>query len=187
MAQANESLISGLKSSVKKGYSLADFWEGTYNKALYNLLKSWNAIVAESGDAKHPIVAEMAWDTVRHYTHYTAIQSKNIGVYSKIGVMTIPSKTYTTKKGVVKTTPEEQVPAHYTQGGDYINRVSVLGEEPVSYTMELQITPTHFEFVGLGKTLRDCFGLKKDFSDEGEFKVKDISKAGRKAERKALA
>jgi hypothetical protein len=186
MAQANESLIGGLKSSVKRGYNLAEFWEGAYNKALSNLLKSWNAIVAESGDDKHPVVAEMVWDTVRHYTHYTAIQSKDISVFSKIGVMTIPAKTYKNKKGEEKTTPEQKIPAHYTQGGEYINRVSVLGEAPVSYVMELQITPTHFEFIGVGRTLRDCFGLKKHFSDECEFKTKDISKAGRKAERKAM-
>jgi hypothetical protein len=95
--------------------------------------------------------------------------------------MTIPAKTYKNKKGEEKTTPEQKIPAHYTAGGAYLGRVSALGEAPISYKIDIQITPTHFEFVGLGKTLKDCFGLKKHFSDECDFKVKDTSKAERKA------
>ena len=172
---ANEDMIIGLKSNCKKGYAIAEFWERTYDRALLNLLKSWRMI-----DDKEA-VAEMAWSTVSAYTHYTAIQSKDIGIYSEIRDMIIPERTYTTKKGEVKTKPEEKVPAHYTKDGDYLNRVSVLGAEPISYVMELQITRTHFEFSEVGRTLRDCFKLKELFSDEAEFKTKDISKAERKA------
>ena len=175
-------LIIGLKTNVKRGFGLAEFWETTYKKTVPNLLKSWKTIVAESGDDKHPAVAEMAWETVRGYNHFQTVDSKDIGVFSTIGVMTIPSKTYETKKGVVKTTPEEKVPSHYTRDGDFLGRVSALGEQPISYKMYLHISSRHFEFARVGNTIESCFQLKEDF-EEGEFKSKDISKAERKAEK----
>jgi hypothetical protein len=175
-------MIIGLKSNVKRGFGLAEFWETTYKKTVPMLLKSWKTIVAESGDDKHPAVEAMAWETVRGYTHYQTVDSKDIGVFSTIGVMTIPAKTYETKKGVVKTSPEQKVLSHYTRDGVFLGRVSMMGQEPVSYKMCLHISSRHFEFARVGNTIESCFQLKADF-EEGEFKSKDISKAERKAEK----
>jgi hypothetical protein len=179
----NDSLINGLKSNVARGFGIAEFWENTYKKkALPNLLKSWKAICAESGDDTHPIVEEMAWETVNAYTHYQRVDSEDIGLLSIIKMMVIPARTYKNKKGETKTTPEQQVPAHYTHDGDYIGRVSEEGEHPKNYQMNLQITKRHFEFSGVGKTLEDCFSLIHDGDDDEtiEFKTKDITKAERK-------
>lgn len=179
-------MIIGLKTNVKRGFGLAEFWEATYKKTVPNLLKSWKTIVAESGDDKHPAVAEMAWETVRGFHHFQTVDSKDIGVLSTIGMMTIPSKTYETKKGVVKTTPEQNIPSHYTRDGDYLGRVSALGEQPISYKMRLHITGNHFEFARVGNTIEECFQLKADFEEGVAFKSKDISKAERKVKKPVL-
>jgi hypothetical protein len=174
----NDSLINGLKSNVARGFGIAEFWENTYKKkALPNLLKSWRMI--DDGDA----VSEMAWETVSSYTHYQKVDSEDIGLLSVIKMMVIPARTYKNKKGETKTTPEQQVPAHYTHDGDYIGRVSEEGEHPKNYQMYLQITKRHFEFSGVGKTLEECFSLIHDGDDDEtiEFKTKDITKAERKA------
>jgi hypothetical protein len=47
--------------------------------------------------------------------------------------MLLPGSTYTTKKGITKTTQDKWVPAHYTVGGTYIGRVADLGTAPISY------------------------------------------------------
>jgi hypothetical protein len=178
----NDSLINGLKSNVARGFGIAEFWENTYKKkALPNLLKSWRMI--DDGDA----VSEMAWETVNAYTHYQKVDSEDIGIYSKIKMMVIPARTYKNKKGEEKTTAEQQVPAHYTHDGDYIGRVSDLGDERISYKMYIQITKRHFEFWRVGETLEDCFWVrdKDEFEKDGEFKTKDITKAERKAIKEA--
>lgn len=179
-------MIIGLKSNVKRGFGLAEFWETTYKKTVPTLLKSWKAICDVSGDDTHPEVEEMVWETIKGYTHYQTVDSEKIGILSTIGEMTIPASTYKNKKGEVKTTPEQKVPAHYTYYGDYLGRVSALGNQPISYKMRVQITPIHFEFARVGNTLESCFQLKADLpplEDSGAFKSKDISKAERKAEK----
>lgn len=179
-------MIIGLKSNVKRGFGLAEFWETTYKKTVPTLLKSWKTIVAESGDDKHPAVAEMAWETVRGFQHYQTVDSKDIGIFSTMMMMTIPAKTYKNKKGEEKTTPEQKVPAHYTRDGDYLGRVSALGEQPISYKMRLHISTYSFEFARVGNTIESCFQLKADLprlDDRSAFKSKDISKAERKAEK----
>ena len=179
-------MIIGLKTNVKRGFGLAEFWEATYKKTVPLLLQSWKTIVAESGDDKPTTVIAMAWEVVHQYTHYQVVDSEKIGMLSHIEEMTIPAKTYKNKKGEVKTTPEQKVPAHYTYYGDYLGRVSALGEQPISYKMRVQITGIHFEFARVGNTLESCFQLKANLprlEDSGAFKSKDISKAERKAEK----
>lgn len=185
----SNSLINGLKSNVARGFSLAEFWGETYKKTVPMLLKSWKLLEVD-GTMEVNLLAKveaMAWEVVNGYTHYQAVKSEKIGILSTIGMKTIPASTYTNKKGEVKTTPEQKFPAHYTQEGDYLGRVSDLGHYPISYTLRLQITPKHFFFGGVGSVVRieDCFHLKamERFEEPGEFKVKDISKAERKAEK----
>ena len=177
-----ESTIIGLKSNVARGFSIAEFWEKTYKQTVSNLFKSWKTIVAESGDDNHPAVEEMAWETISAFKHYQTIDSEDIGLLSVIKMMTIPARTYKNKKGETKTTPEQQVPAHYTHDGDYIGRVSDEGDHPKNYQMKLQITKRHFEFSGVGETLEECFSFKSrgDYDEEGEYATKDITKAERK-------
>jgi hypothetical protein len=174
-------MIIGLKSNVKRGFGLAEFWETSYKKTIPMLLQSWETICDVSGNDKPTTVMAMAWEVVQHYTHYQTVDSKDIGVLSTIGMMTIPAKTYETKKGVVKTTPEQNIPSHYTRDGDYLGRVSALGEQPISYKMRLHITGNHFQFARVGNTIESCFQLMPNIKEGGEFKSKDISKAERKA------
>jgi hypothetical protein len=172
---ANEDMIIGLKSNCKKGYAMAEFWQKSYEKSLVLTLKAWRLI--EDIEQVNPI----AWETVSHYSHYKTIDSERIGLYSKIEGMIIPEKTYTNKKGVTKTTPEEKVPSHYTQGGEYIGRVSTLGDKPISYKMELLITPHHFDFVRVGATLEECFELKQKLQGLAGVKTKKVPKSILKA------
>jgi hypothetical protein len=174
-------MIIGLKSNVKRGFGLAEFWETSYKKTIPMLLESWKTICEVSGDDKPTTVMAMAWEVVHHYTHYQKVDSKDIGVFSTIGVMTIPAQTYKTKKGIEKTTPEQKIPAHYTRDGAYLGRVSALGEEPISYKMYLEITGNNFSFVRVGNTIEECFQLIKDRPMSDEVKSKDISKAERKS------
>jgi len=176
----SEETIIGLKTNCKKGFSLAEFWLNTYNKAHKNLLKSWKLI--DDIDA----IAPIAWDTVMAFTHYQTVESEDIGIMSVIKDMVIPEKTYKNKKGETKTKAEEHIPAHYTKDGQYLGRVSLLGEEPISYTIKLRITPTRFNFTNVGDTLESCFELKsKEEFEEGEIKTKDITKTQRKANKSA--
>ena len=168
-----ESTIAGLKYNVKSGFNQAREWKATYDKSLKNLLKSWRMIDDEDE------VAEMAWETVQDHYHWMQIDSEDIDVYSTIGELVVPEKTYTTKKGVEKTKPEERVPAHFTQKGQYLGRVSEMGAEPIVYPLVNTITPRHFDFNGVGKTLEDCFVLKEkdDYLPEGKFATADIHRS----------
>lgn len=168
-----ESTIAGLKYNVKSGFNQAREWKATYDKSLKNLLKSWRMIDDEDE------VAEMAWETVQDHYHWMQIDSEDIDVYSTIGELVVPEKTYTTKKGVEKTKPEERVPAHFTQKGQYLGRVSEMGAEPIVYPLVITITPRHFDFNGVGKTLEDCFVLKEkdDYLLEGKFATADIHRS----------
>jgi hypothetical protein len=185
-------MIIGLKSNVKRGFGLAEFWETSYKKTIPMLLKSWKLMEVEDGAMESNLflkIEAMAWEVVQHYTHYKTVESKDIGVFSTIGTMTIPAKTYKTKKGVEKTTPEQNIPAHYTRDGDYLGRVSALGEQPISYQMRLHITPRHFLFGGICdvNNIQQNFHLKlKGDQEPGEVKSKDISKAERKANKKPV-
>lgn len=173
-----ESTINGLKYNVKVGFNKAEQWNASYNKALKNLLKSWKEI-EDYIDSDEPIVEPMAWETVQDHPHWKVIDSEVLDMYSKIGVLVIAEKTYTTKKGITKTTPEQTVPAHYTQKGQYLGRVSDMGTEPVVYPIAISITPRHFKYVGVGKTLEDCFELKDEskFLTEGKFLTADIHRS----------
>jgi hypothetical protein len=182
-------MIIGLKSNVKRGFGLAEFWETSYKKTIPMLLQSWKLIEVEDELAKNLLLRPMAWEVVQHYPHYKKVESKDIGVFSTIGVMTIPAQTYETKKGVVKTTPEQKIPAHYTRGGGNLGRVSELGDHPISYKMYLHITPQHFVFGGICdvNNIEGNFHLKSIAPQElGEVKTKDISKAERKAIKKPV-
>jgi hypothetical protein len=195
-------MIIGLKSSVKRGFGLAEFWETSYKKTIPMLLQSWKLMEVEDGAMESNLflkIEAMAWEVVQHYPHYKKVDSKDIGVFSTIGVKTIPAQTYETKKGVVKTTPEQKIPAHYTRGGDYLGRVSELGEKPISYKMYLHITPQHFVFGNITpqhflfegicdvNNIEGNFHLKSRAPQElGEVKSKDISKAERKAIKKPV-
>jgi hypothetical protein len=185
-------MIIGLKSSVKRGFGLAEFWETSYKKTIPMLLQSWKLMEYEDGVMESNLdtkIEAMAWEVLQHYTHYKKVDSKDIGVFSTIGVMTIPAQTYETKKGVVKTTTEQKIPAHYTRDGAYLGRVSALGKEPTSYKMYLHITPQHFLFGGICdvNNIEGNFHLKSRAPQElGEVKSKDISKAERKAIKKPV-
>jgi hypothetical protein len=185
-------IIIGLKSNVKRGFGLAEFWGDLYKKTIPMLLQSWKLMEVEDGAMESNLflkIEAMAWEVVQHYTHYKKVDSKDIGVFSTIGVKTIPAQTYETKKGVVKTTPEQKIPAHYTRGGDYLGRVSELGDHPISYKMYLHITPQHFLFGGICDVnkIEGNFHLKSIAPQElGEVKSKDISKAERKAIKKPV-
>jgi hypothetical protein len=183
-------MIIGLKSNVKRGFGLAEFWETSYKKTIPMLLKSWKLMEVDGCVEANLLskIEAMAWEVVQHYTHYKKVESKDIGVFSTIGVMTIPANTYKTKKGVEKTTPEQKIPAHYTRDGDYLGRVSALGEQPISYQMYLHITPRHFLFGGISdvNNIQQNFHLKADAMLVSEFKSKDISKAERKSNKKPV-
>jgi hypothetical protein len=168
-----ESTIAGLKYNVKSGFNQAREWKATYDKSLKNLLKSWRMIDDEDE------VAKMAWETVQDHYHWMMIDSEDIDVYSTIGELVVPAKTYSTKKGVEKTKPEERVPAHFTEKGQYLGRVSEMGAEPIVYPLVITITPRHFDFNGVGKTLEDCFILKEkdDYLLEGKFATADIHRS----------
>ena len=174
---AQEGMINGLKSHVRKGYSLAEFWGTSYKKSLTIHLRAWKMIEDKEE------VSKLAWETVGHYAHYLTIDSSRLGFFSKIGEMTIPEKTYTNKKGITKTTPQQIIPAHYTNEGHYIGRVSMLGNEPISYRMELQITPQHFDFIEVGETLESSFQLKNGVWNGCDVKMKKAPKAELKAKK----
>ena len=160
MAQANENEINGLKANCKRGYTLAKFWGEAQEKTEKLLLQSWRLVE----DLK--ALDKIAWETVGIYSRYKVIDSFRIGIVSNIDIMIIPEKTYTNKKGQTKTSPEERVPSHYTQGGVFLGRVSKLGEKPISYPIELEITPYHFDFVKVGDNLEDCFHIKDNVSPD---------------------
>lgn len=178
-----ENDIIGLKTNVKRGFSLADYWCSTYKKAEATIFKSWAHIT--DMEALEPLV----WEVAGFYSHYKQVDSSLIGHYSTIKDMVIPAKTYTNKKGQTKTTPEERVPSHYSHyGGTYLGRVSDLGEEPISYPIELCISKRYFKFVGLGSTIEECFeALETEDKAYSHFlpQSKDVPKAQLKALRKA--
>ena len=162
----------GIKANCAKGYRLADFWADVSNKSVKLLLKSWKFIEDKEK------VSELAWQAVGHYSHYQLIDSFRIGVLSHIGTMIIPESTYTNKKGITKTIPEQIVPAHYTKEGTYIGRVERLGDKPLSYPMHLEITPEHFEFLKLDDyKLEDCFTIKNKVWKDCNVKTKEAPKA----------
>lgn len=171
-----EDTIIGLKTNVKRGFSLAEFWETSYGGVLKTTLTSWK-MMEDAGLPMEPIIP-LVWAEATRIRRYREVESSTIGLMSKIGEMVIPAKTYTTKKGVEKTTPEQRVPAHYSQGGKYLGRVSDLGTEPISYRIDLQITPKHFKFIGIGETIEGCFELKTleelATADTTDITVKDI-------------
>lgn len=171
-ANANEDSIIGLKTNCKRGYNLAEFWQVSYKKSILMLLKSWSTMT----DTK--LIIEMAWETVGHYSHYQMVDSEALGIFSRINNMVIPEKTYTTKKGITKTIPEEIVSSHYTQEGDYIGRVINLGEKPISYKISLEITKEHFNFFMVGNTIEECFTLKPHRQNKiGDVKLKSVPKS----------
>jgi hypothetical protein len=151
---ANSDLVIGLKTNVARGFGLADMWRDNYNAVAAMLLDAWSHI-------EDPAVCEeQAWKIVDMTSHYQEINSALIGEFSIIKDMVIPAKTYTNKKGITKTKPEERVPAHYTHKDTYLGRVSSLGDKPIGYSINILITPEHFEFVGPNKTIARCFRLK---------------------------
>jgi hypothetical protein len=169
---SHDETIFGLKANVKRGFSLADFWMGSYKETIALTLQSWK-MIEDAGLDMAPVV-EMAWLAVQQFKHYREVDSAAIGKMSVIRDMVIPAKTYTTKKGVEKTKPEERVPSHFTAGGTYLGRVSALGAEPISYRIELQITPAHFKFVCVNTTLAGCFLLKADADVGADVAHKDL-------------
>lgn len=153
--------IIGLKTNVKKGYGLADYWRGAFNSTITILLKSWDRTEHDRD------IDDLMWGFVAIHPFYKTIDSGRIGKYSTIRDMIIPAKDYTTKKGVAKSKPEERVPSHYDHNGKFLGRVSKLGEEPVSYEMRLHITPKHFNCTkGIGETIESCFVLKDDIDED---------------------
>jgi len=157
-----EQQLMAVKSNCAKGYSLASHWSSCYEKSIRLLLESWKLM-------EHDDVEILFWDAVEITPVYKTVDSSVMGIYSVIGLMVIPEKTYTNKKGITKTTPLESVPSHYTQDGEFIGRVSVLGEKPISYPMGLRITSKQFKFVKVGTTLEDCVELK-EVVEPGEVK-----------------
>ena len=182
-----EETIIALKANIKRGFALADFWEGAYMDTLKLTLASWKML--ETAGADMDAVEEMAWAAVQRFSHYSSTTSTTIDHVSVIRDMVIPSTTYTTRKGVEKTKPEERIPSHYTQSGQFLGRVSALGEHPIPYEINLLITPTHFKFVGVATTLEGCFALKEDAAAEDHTGAvhKDISKSTRNAQATAPA
>jgi len=171
LKMAQENLIIGLKTNCAKGYNLAEFLGKCYQKSLRLLLKSWKFIEDKEK------VSELAWEAVGHCSYYQLIDSFRIGILSRIGTMIIPESTYTNKKGITKTIPEQIVPAHYTKQGTYIGRVTALGDKPISYKMYLEITPEHFKFLKLDYKLEDCFGIKNEIWKDCNVKTKEAPKA----------
>jgi hypothetical protein len=177
-----ENDIIGLKTNVKRGFSLADYWCSTYKKAEATIFKSWAHIT--DMEALEPLV----WEVAGFYSHYKEVDSSIIGWHSKIRDMIIPAKTYTNKKGETKITPEQRVPAHYTVGGKYLGRVSDLGDEPITYPIELRICKRYYKFIGLGSTIEACFEpLETEDKAHSVLlpETKDVSKSELKALRKA--
>ena len=146
----SEQLIIGLKSNVKRGFSIADMWRDNYVDVVKMLVESWKHIEDKS------IIEPMAWKVVETYPFHIDYKERSI-----IKDMIIPAKTYTNKKGITKTKPEEKVPAHYTKEGEkYLGRVSSLGEEPITYKVKARITRDNCVFVGGGETITDYFKQK---------------------------
>ena len=128
---ASTDLVIGLKSNIKRGFGLANHWRDNYAEAVDMLVKSWSCI---EGDATS-MIEPMAWKVVETYPFFIHYKERSI-----IKDMVIPANTYTNKKGITKTKPEERVPAHYTQDDMYIGRVSIMGEEPILYKVKARIT-----------------------------------------------
>ena len=145
-----DKLINGLKSNVKRGFGIADMWRDNYVDAVEMLVESWKHIEDKS------IIEPMAWKVVETYPFF--IQYKE---HSIIKDMVIPAKTYTNKKGITKTKPEEKVPAHYTKGNEkYLGRVSNLGEQPITYKVKARITRDNCVFVEGGDSITNYFQKK---------------------------
>lgn len=154
--------IIGLKTNCARGFGLAEFWQSTYEGTIKTCLASWK-MMQEAGVT---VPADLLWAEVGRFKHYKTVCSSVLGNDHKTVIrdMIIPANTYTTKKGVEKTTPEQRVPAHYTQSGQYLGRVSALGAEPTFYQVRIEITPAHFKVVTgfrgvtqIGATLEECF------------------------------
>jgi hypothetical protein len=155
---SNTDLVIGLKTNCSRGYSLANYWQETYEKTLTTLVKSWSVVEDTS------LIEPLIWETLNSGPRIsTVINSSSIGVYSTIRDMIIEARDYTTKKGVVKHKPEERIPSHYATNGKFLGRVSALGDKPISFEMKLGITDDHFKVKANLKGITvfaDCFEVK---------------------------
>jgi hypothetical protein len=162
------------RAALRRAYAAANYWERGFQTTRRHLLESWALITDAAG------LEPRVWKFVDDQPHYKAVSSGMIGVYSVIKPMTVEGRTYTNKKGITKTSSDETFPAHFTEGGTYIGRVSALGEEPIPYPIDVRITPHHFRFAGVGQSIAECFEPREDV-DVGERReppqTKDLTRA----------
>ena len=180
MAVNMESLVGGLKKGVARGYGLADHYEAKSEVYEAMLVKSWTLV------SKASAVEEMAWALVAQQRTYGSVPSQRLGIMSDIRTK-LKAKAYTNKKGVKHEDKWED--AHYTKDGTFLGWVSVLGNEPVSYPMNVEITNNNFQFVmnPKAKCVADFFVFDEDtVVDTEAVKARDRPKKAYKAERKAV-
>lgn len=175
-----ESLVGGLKKGVARGYGLADHYQHKSKVLEVMLVKSWVA----TDDTK--VVEKMAWEYVGMFQTFGKIASSVLGTTSEIRSK-LKQKAYTNKKGVKHEDKWED--AHFTSDGTFLGWVSVLGDKPVSYSMDIQITRKNFAFVHNkdAKCVADFFSSEGiEVIDTEGVKVRDCAKNAYKAERKAV-
>ena len=168
-----------LKSNCARGFAQAEAWQAIYTQTIAQTLKAWRRI-PDLAD-----VEPLAWEAATTFTHYKSCMSDLLGVYSTIRDMVIPAQTYTNKKGITKTIPEQRIPSHYSESGDFIGRVSTLGPEPRPYPIRISITTKTCKFVKVGFSVADCFEVlsceEYEAMEGDEPKVKSATKEELKA------
>jgi hypothetical protein len=180
MAVNMESLVGGLKKGVARGYGLMEYFEVKSEVYEAMLVKSWTLV------SKASAVEEMAWALVAQQRTYGSVPSHCLGVMSHIETK-LKAKAYTNKKGVKHEDKWED--AHYTKAGTFLDWVSKLGKEPVSYPMNVEITETNFRFKlnPKAKCVADFFVFDEGtVVDTEAVKARDRPKKSYKAERKAV-
>jgi hypothetical protein len=125
---ANTNVIIGLKTEVSRQVGLKNWENSCKDYTTECLIKSWK-------EGRYVDKTEkLAWDYVENapFTIWKSLKSDLIGIYSKIDV-------YENKKGV-------KSQAHYSQNNKYLGSVKALGDKPIGYLGNFQITKEHFKF-----------------------------------------
>jgi hypothetical protein len=135
MATQEYTVEHALKSQIIKQRHQKETQFQLNQLALNHLIVAWKALSAV--DTNEKIVRKMIWDFVEdetqngyHRSYLKKLKSTQIGVLSKID-------DYTNKKG-------ETFKAHFTIYGNYIGKVSSLGDKPIEYEGNFVINKSQF-------------------------------------------
>lgn len=146
------------KANCKKFVNLTNHYSKAFYAMFTSLLSSWKVIETNGIDMTAQI--DEAFNLASEHRFTLQGSSEYVGKKSYIKEKVEQrARTYTNKKGIKKTTDEKRSLAHFDEWENFIGWVAELGPEPIYYTMGIIISRKSSKWIGVGKTLEECFEL----------------------------